>query len=150
MRTLYALLPLLSAACAYDWQIGQAPGDGGEGGDAGTLGGHDAGADVSADAPADATPDARPDCAALLADLDTSRAAAKACTLGLVGQCMTSIEDECDCASYVREAGSAATMAYAAAIASVRAAGCSVACPPCLVSVGACLFTGSTEATCTP
>jgi hypothetical protein len=151
VRKLYALLPVLVAACAYDCTIGGAPGDGGDAGapDASTdagAGGRDAGRDAGHDAGLDAGPD----CALLLADLASAREAAKSCTLGMVGQCATSIVDECGCASYVREAPSAATTAFVAAVADVRAAGCAVTCGTCLVSLGACLLAGGTQAACTP
>jgi hypothetical protein len=130
LRYLGALLPAILMGCAYDWTIG-ALADAGP--DAG-AGGRDAG----------------PDCAALETDLDGARAAAKACTLGAGGQCTTSIVDECGCTSYVTEGGSAAASAFAAAVQAVKAAECASPCGTCLVSPGACLLNGGTQAACVP
>jgi hypothetical protein len=141
--------------CAYDWEIG-APVDAGSDAGAGgqDAGAHDAGDDAGEhdagphDAgPQDAGPhDAGPDCAMLEATLSSARAAAKACTLGEAGQCATSIEDECGCTSYVNQDGSA----FAAAVQAVKAAGCTSTCGTCLVSPGACLLNGGTQAVCVP
>ena len=136
MRLLVATMALATlAACSYDWQVGSPTGSGGDAGTGGTQGG---GGDAGTDAGADA--DAGPSCAALLADLADARAKAKACsTIGT--PCPASILDECGCKSAVVSAGSAASIAYAAAVESVVDAGCSVTCAGCLVSPGTCLLT---------
>jgi hypothetical protein len=147
-------LPAILTGCAYDWAIGAAGRDAGSGGRDAGAGGSDTGAGGhpgtgGSDAGAGGS-DAGPDCAALLEDLAAARTAAKTCTLGAAGQCSTSIVDECGCASYVTQGGSAAASAFAAAVEKVKAAGCAVSCSTCLLSPGACLLNGGTQALCVP
>jgi hypothetical protein len=91
-----------------------------------------------------------PDCATLLASLDGARKQAKSCTLGMTGQCATSITDECHCTSYVTQGGSAAANAFAAAVKSYGAAGCAPSCTTCLPSAGACLLDDGMGPYCEP
>ncbi len=148
MRYLRLLFPAILAGCSYDWEIGAPASDGGPGG--GSAGGHDAGIDGGHDAGADGGHDGGPDCATLEADLTAAAAAAKACTFGDTGQCSTSIVDQCGCTSYVAHGGSAAAVAFAAAVQEVTAAKCATSCSTCLLSPGACLLSGGMPASCVP
>jgi hypothetical protein len=127
------------ASCSYDWQVAPTS-------DAGAT--IDAGSDAGSDAPPDGN-DAGPDCAALTTQLGAAREAAKACLLGVAGSCITSIVDECGCTSYVDQPGSAAN-AFSAAVADFKDASCVATCSECLVSAGACLLQGSSQAVCVP
>ncbi|APR75170.1 Hypothetical protein A7982_00516 [Minicystis rosea] len=96
--------------------------------------------------------DAGPGCAALVAQLEASRDAAKSC--GTVGTtCTASITDECGCASYVAQGGSQAALDFAAAVQSVKDAGCATSCGSCLPNPGGkgtCLLSGGTGPFCQP
>ncbi|HEY8039832.1 MAG TPA: hypothetical protein VIF15_08575 [Polyangiaceae bacterium] len=136
-------LPLLGsvcavavAACSYDWATGsQGAADGGADG----LPPLDASGDVGDDATADATLDADaapgldaptdqgeaapPDCNTLETNVRGARAAAIVCTPG-PSACMTTVADECGCATTVGDSQSVQAQSFKNAVAQFVQAHC--------------------------
>ena len=133
------------AACTYDWPAGRpsasdaAPD--GPPSDASLVDrlGSDAG-DATPDAvpPPDAGPDSAPNCAKLLSDVAQTRSPAKKCQQG-ISLCAVKLLDECDCNTYVDEAGTQNVLAYQKAVAALKAVPACLRCPP----VGGCKFTSA-------
>ena len=140
------------SACSLDWSVRADPGDaslaeGGSGADV-------ADAPVALDAPdtsvptdAPISPDAAA-CDALTNGVAQKRTKARECQIGTVGQCTTTVDDECGCRVIVTFAGAANTNDYTAAVADLVARcgkpPCTAACPQLGLSTSwACLGSGS-------
>jgi hypothetical protein len=147
------LLALAGLAGCYSWQVAAGVSDGAAGPEAsrpdvGTLevgtpsrdsttppipdaqGTSDTGGHVPDSGKADAT---GPSCATLTQQVTTTQAAAKACTESTADECLTSVTDPCGCKSFVTQPSAAATTAYTAAVAALKASGCPIDCStPCL------------------
>jgi hypothetical protein len=148
--------PVAVVACAYDWAVGVAPLQAEGGASDATV--PDATSDASlwdaalrpdSGGDAGAPPqDSSVSCYTLKEALDNARSAAKAC-IPSAGQCTTDLIDECECKSYVADAGSPAANAFVSALGAFKDAGCIGSCDaaPCLTVPGSCyLATGL----CTP
>jgi hypothetical protein len=129
----------LAPACSLDWQVRADPGDGAlpesRPPDV-TV------ADTATDAPDDGPIDSPPDpdaseCATLAANVAKAKAKAKECELSM-GQCTTTVLDECDCKVVVKAPGTPQNTAYADAIAALLAK-CGKPSPKC---DGACAAVG--------
>jgi hypothetical protein len=119
MKTLALLATavLLTASCAS--RIIDAPSADGGGGSGGGAGGGDAGGGTT--------------CEALIADLTTKIALARACTsVGTWDDCDESewVKDECGCGAPLNHVSTAEVMAAQAAADAVVAAGCTITCSP--------------------
>ena len=151
--------------CTYDWPVGALPGAGdaslaeaslpdGASSDGGKA------VDATLDAPAEGGPDGAPaadgpvvDCVALAAQVKRDRAAAKQC-VETAGECMTTVDDECGCASFVGKPTTVETATYRTSAAALKSSRCMLACPsPCPQpgTVGLCALTGGgTGVACKP
>lgn len=142
-------------ACSLDWAVRSDSGDalqpetGSDVIDAPTA--KDA-AETSVPTDAPISPDAG-DCAMLASDVAQKRKKARECQSAGVGQCTTTVDDECGCKVIVTTAGSPFTNDYTAAVTKLLAQckpDCSAPCPQLgLMTSWACLApTG--QFTCTP
>ena len=119
-RTTLALVVL--AGCGYDWTIG--PVDAGA--DGAELDGR-AADDAASDTQSG---DGAKSCAAIHADVDNARAAAKHCT-SMPTDCATSMKDQCGCILFIAQPSSSATTSYLQAISAFKDSGCPLGCGAC-------------------
>jgi hypothetical protein len=143
----------LLAACSLDWSV-RSP----DGGDAALsegsatadatdapVDGDAADGSVPTDAPISAEAAA---CATSMDSVTAKRKKARECQIGTMGQCTTTVNDECGCKVIVTFAGTPDTMAYTKAIGDLVAQcgkpPCTAACPQLGLSTGwACLGSGA-------
>jgi hypothetical protein len=118
------------SACTYAWPTGTSPLDAGADGPTDASPDHapdvvDAPTDTATDAPKpnDGGPDSAPNCAKLLSEIALTRDPAKKCQQG-TSFCAVAIKDECNCDTFIDEAGTQNVAAYQAAVAAFVAATC--------------------------
>jgi hypothetical protein len=156
-RTVGVIAILVFAGCTLDWterpdpglDAGVMTGPGLKPADSGPATTDDDDDVIDApDAEADAT--APVDCSALAADAAEKKKKAQACSFQ-VGECSTTVNDECGCEVAIGKTGGAATTTYEAAVAKLAAHPECLSCKTCPGHVaGSCLQKPSTEITCTP
>ncbi|MDB4993969.1 MAG: hypothetical protein JWM74_1401 [Myxococcaceae bacterium] len=133
-------------------ELGDAGADAASGDASADAGIHDAALDSApVDAALDAS-DAGP-CAALHDDVVLKRKKARECNLGTSGQCSTTVKDECNCDVVIRNATSAETNAYKAAVSALTtkcAVDCSAACPQIGLPASWACLNNSGDIRCTP